>query len=346
MAAGAEQERRFGAGKLPAPVLAELLSRFAGGDDPRLLVPPGIGEDAAVIDFGDRCLVAKTDPITFATDRIGWYAVHVNANDIAAMGAVPKWFLASVIVPEALATKALFEQVLGQIHEACRELGVTVAGGHTEVSFGMDRPLVVGQMLGEVRRDGVVRSSGLRPGDALLLTKGMAIEATAIIAAEKRDELRSRGWTEADLDRCAGYLDDPGISVVADARTALAAGGVHAMHDPTEGGVATGLAEMAGASEVGLEIDGGALPVSPESRHLCAEFGLDPFGVISSGALLIGCDPEAAGEVIAVLQGQGIACARIGTAREPGFGLRLRQPDGALVELPRFEVDEITRLFA
>ena len=346
MAAGAEGERRFGAGKLPAPVLEELLGRYAGGDDPRLLVPPGVGEDAAVIDFGDRCLVAKTDPITFATDRIGWYAVHVNANDIAAMGAVPKWFLASVIVPEELATRTLFEQILGQIHQACGELGVTVAGGHTEVSFGMDRPLVVGQMLGEVRRGGVVRSSGLRPGDALLLTKGMAIEATAIIAAEKRDELRSRGWTEAALDRCAGYLDDPGISVVADARTALAAGGVHALHDPTEGGVATGLAEMAGASQVGLEIDGGALPVSAESRRLCAEFELDPFGVISSGALLIGCAAEAAGTVTTALEGKGIACARIGTAREVGFGLRLRQPDGALVDLPRFEVDEITRLFA
>ena len=346
MAAGAEGGRRFGAGKLPATVLEELLTRFAGGPDPRLLVPPGVGEDAAVIDFGDRCLVAKTDPITFATDRIGWYAVHVNANDIAAMGAVPKWFLASVIVPEELATQALFEQVLGQIHQACQELGVTVAGGHTEVSFGMDRPLVVGQMLGEAPRGGVVRSSGLRPGDAVLLTKGMAIEATAIIAAEKRDELRSRGWTEADLDRCAGYLDDPGISVVADARTALAAGGVHALHDPTEGGVATGLAEIAWASGTGLEIDGGALPVSAESRRLCAGFGLDPFGVISSGALLIGCDPEAAGDVISALQGQGIACARIGTAREAGFGLRLRQPDGALVELPRFEVDEITKLFA
>ena len=346
MAAGAEGERRFGAGKLPATVLEELLGRFTGGDDARLLVPPGVGEDAAVIDFGDRCLVAKTDPITFATDRIGWYAVHVNANDIAAMGAVPKWFLASVIVPEELATRALFEQVMGQIHQACGELGVTVAGGHTEVSFGMDRPLVVGQMLGEVPRGGVVRSSGLRPGDALLLTKGMAIEATAIIAAEKRDELRSRGWPEADLDRCAGYLDDPGISVVADARTALAAGGVHALHDPTEGGVATGLAEMAWASGTGLEIDGGALPVSAESRRLCAEFGLDPFGVISSGALLIGCDPVAAGDVTAALEGQGIACARIGTARESGFGLRLRLPDGALVDLPRFEVDEITRLFA
>jgi hydrogenase expression/formation protein HypE len=152
------------AGKLPHDVLQRLLSQHTSSNDPRLLVGPGIGEDAAVIDFGDRCLVAKTDPITFATDRIGWYAVHVNANDIAAMGATPRWFLSTIIVPEQLATKALFDDILRQIHAACNSLGISVAGGHTEISHGMDRPIVVGQMLGEVARDAIVPSSGLQPG--------------------------------------------------------------------------------------------------------------------------------------------------------------------------------------
>ena len=342
----AEPAPRFGAGKLPHDVLERLLGRYAGGADPRLLVPPGVGEDAAVIDFGDRWLVAKTDPITFATDRIGWYAVHVNANDIAAMGATPRWFLATVIVPESLATEALLEDVLGQIHAACATLDVTVAGGHTEISHGMDRPLVVGQMLGEVAPGRVVRSSGLRPGDDVLLTKGMAIEATAIIAREKEAQLLARGWTADEVARCAAYLTDPGISVVADARVALAAGDVHALHDPTEGGVATGLMEIAHASGVGLEVFAEALPVSDDSQRLCAEFGLDPLGVISSGALLIGCAADTTGAIIASLAAEGIACARIGVAREAGFGLRLRGVDAELRELPRFAVDEITRLFA
>ena len=337
---------RLPAGKLPHEVLQRLLTRHTGGADPRVLVGPGVGEDAAVIDFGDSCLVAKTDPITFATDRIGWYAVHVNANDIAAMGATPRWFLASVIVPEALATEALFADILGQIHDACSSLGVTVAGGHTEISHGMDRPLVVGQMLGEVARDGIIRSSGLQPGDDLLLTKGLAIEATAIIAREKTENLRQRGWSQPDIERCAGYLTDPGISVVTEARLALGVGDVHAMHDPTEGGVATGLLEMATASDVGLEIFAEALPASPETLRLCAAFDLDPFGVISSGALLIGCAPASTPAITGALGDAGIACARIGQAQPSAFGLRLRGADGETTDLPRFAVDEIVRLFA
>ena len=334
------------AGKLPHRVLQGMLTRYAGGHDPRLLVGPGLGEDAAVIDFGDSCLVAKTDPITFATDRIGWYAVHVNANDIAAMGATPRWFLPCVIVPEPLATEALFDDILGQIHEACDSLGITVVGGHTEISRGMDRPLVVGQMLGEVGRDDIVRTSGLQPGDDLLLTKGLAIEATAIIARQKADEMRRRGWSRPDLDRCADYLTDPGISVVKDARLALAAGPVRALHDPTEGGVATGLLEMATASGVGLEIFADRLPVSDETLRLCAAFDIDPFGVISSGALLIGCAAAATEALISALDDAGIPCRRIGKARPEDFGQRLRPADGPLVDLPRFDVDEIARLFA
>ena len=121
-------------------------------------------------------MVAKTDPITFATDEAGWYAVHVNANDVAAMGATPRFFLASVILPEEQATEALVESVFRSIDEAARQLGIAVCGGHTEITHGIDRPIVVGQMLGDVDCGKVVRSSGLAPGDAVLLTKGMAVE--------------------------------------------------------------------------------------------------------------------------------------------------------------------------
>jgi hydrogenase expression/formation protein HypE len=262
------------------------------------------------------------------------------------MGATPRWFLATVIIPETLATEALFDDILGQIHEACDSLGVTVVGGHSEISNGMDRPLVIGQMLGEVARDAIVRSSGLQPGDDVLLTKGLAIEATAIIAREKAEHLREHGWSEAELTRCADYLTDPGISVVKDARLALDAGGGHAMHDPTEGGVATGLREMAMASGVGLEVFADELSVSADSRRLCAAFDLDPFGVISSGALLIGCAPASTAAISETLADADIACTRIGVARPAAFGLQLRSVDQALADLPSFPVDEIVRLFA
>jgi len=336
--------RHFRAGKLPHEVLERLIGQYTR-PDPRLVVPPGLGEDAAVIDFGDRYLVATTDPVTFATDAIGWYAVQVNANDIASMGASPRFFLAAIIVPEDQASEALIESIFRSIHEAADELAITVCGGHTEITHGIDRPIVVGQMLGEVGRDRLVRSSGLVPGDAVLLTKGMAIEATAIIAREKRGDLLGRGYDAAFLDRCAGYLTDPGISVVADARLATGAGHVHAMHDPTEGGVATGLMEIALASDVGLEVLEDGLHTSPESSKLCAEYGLDPFGVISSGALLIGCAVADEPAILQALHGAGIDAHRIAEVRGPDFGLQMRRRDHTLVPLPRYEVDEITRLF-
>jgi len=337
-------QRLLPCGKLPHDLLERLVRDYAHVSDPRLLVPPGIGEDAAVIDFGDRCLVAKTDPITFATDAVGWYAVHVNANDIAAMGAQPRFFLATIIIPEQMATAELIESIFASIHTAAGELGVTVCGGHTEITHGIDRPLVIGQMLGEVARDEIVRSSGLLPGDVVLLTKGMAIEATAIIAREKKADLLSRGYDEEVLQRCADYLTNPGISVVADARAALGAGDVHAMHDPTEGGVATGLFELAQASGVGLAVNGEALTLSTESQQLCQEYDLDPFGVISSGALLIGCAANSAPAISSALEAVGVHSACVAQVMEPVHGLQLEK-DGASQPLPRYPVDEITKLF-
>ena len=333
----------YPAGKLPHEVLARLIRSYTHLH-PDLVVPSGVGEDAAVIDLGDRYLVAKTDPITFASDAIGWYAVNVNANDIAAMGGRPRFFLSTILLPQEQATPALIESIFRSIHAAAGQLDIAVCGGHTEITAGIDRPIVVGQMLGEVEPGNLVRSSGLRPGDALLLTKGLAIEATAIIAREKRAELLRQGHAAGFLDLCSRYLENPGISVVRDAAIACRAGQVHAMHDPTEGGVATALSELATASDVGLEIDAHALRISPESARLCSAFDLDPLGVISSGALLIGCPEDSAPPVVAALEKEGIHACRIGTVRESRFGLQLRR-DGRLNPLPQFAADEMTRLF-
>jgi hydrogenase expression/formation protein HypE len=331
------------AGKLPPALLRRLLSAYTH-TDPRLVVPPGLGEDAAVIDFGDRYLVAKTDPITFATDAIGWYAVHVNANDIAAMGATPRFFLATIIVPQEVATEAVIEEIFAGIHAAADDLGVTVCGGHTEITHGIDRPIVVGQMLGELAPDQLVRSADLQPGDELILTKGLAIEATAIIARERGIDLADRGFDRVFLERCAGFLTTPGISVVRDAAIATATGGVRAMHDPTEGGLATALYELAEAADVGIWIDAQTLHLAPESAQLCTAFALDPLGVISSGALLIGCDRTFSGDIIDALEEAGIRAARIGSARPATDGLKIIDEGDERV-LPTFPVDEITRIF-
>jgi hydrogenase maturation factor len=332
----------FPVGKLPAEHLARLLEHYAR-PDPRLVVGARVGEDAAVIDMGERYLVAKTDPITFATDEIGWYAVNVNANDVACAGATPRWFLATLLLPEGKTDARLVEAIFEQMAHACFQLDVTLAGGHTEITYGLDRPVVVGHMLGEVACDRLVTTGGVRAGDELILTKGVAVEATAIIAREKGDVLRET-FDDEFVRRCQGFLHDPGISVVRDAQVAQSAGRVHSMHDPTEGGLATGLWEMASAGGVGLEIDQAAIPILPETAALCAQFQFDPLGIIASGALLIACPPQDTAAILTALQEANVAAARIGRAVERSRGCTLLDA-GVRRPLPAFPRDEIARLF-
>lgn len=333
----------FPPGKLPLDALDRLLSAHATPGDPRVLIGARVGCDAAVIDFGDMCLVAKTDPITFATDEIGYYAVHVNANDIAAMGAIPRWFLATLLLPEKQTDEALVASIFASLHEAAQAIGVSLCGGHTEITVGLDRPIVVGQMLGEVRKSDLLHPGQLAPGDCILLTKGLGIEATAILAREKAAALKAAGISAQVIARAGRYLRDPGISILKEARIACETARVKAMHDPTEGGVATALREMAHAARVGLSVDGDALFVPDETRRICAALGLDAFGVISSGALLIGVGEADSGRVCQAIRDAGIACDVIARAEPAVFGMKLRL--GTIwTDLPIFDRDEIGKV--
>ena len=162
-------------GKLPPELLAELLTNV-GTHDSRVIVGPAVGEDCAVVEMGDRLLVAKSDPITFAAERVGWYAVQVNANDVACSGAAPRWFLPTVLLPADFEVEDA-RKVYADISDACRELGVAVIGGHSEVTLGIDRPIVAGTMLGELLdRAQMVTTAGAQDGDSVVLTTGVAIE--------------------------------------------------------------------------------------------------------------------------------------------------------------------------
>jgi len=333
----------FPAGKLPAEVLARLLAQSAQRDR-RVLIGPRVGVDCAVIDLENgNCLVAKTDPVTFATDRIGWYAVHVNANDVATTGASPQWFLATILLPEHAADDALIESIFDQVREACGETGAAWVGGHTEVTFGLDRPIVVGTMLGEVAREKLITPAGARAGDALLLTKRIAVEATSILAREKAAELIGK-LDLAYVHHARRFLDDPGISVLRDAQVAMRAGRVHAMHDLTEGGLATGLHELALAARVGLEVDAAAVPVYPETRAVCEPFGIDVWGVIASGSMLMAVAPADAEPIVAALRASRVEAFIIGRVAEPGQGVRLYEGE-QVRPLRVFDRDEITKAF-
>ena len=334
-------------GKLKHDFLKELLptrNRSAG-----LVVGPQLGEDAAVIELGDNYLVATSDPITFATEDIGWYVVCVNSNDIAAMGAVPKWLLVTLLLPEDATTSAMVRDIMAQITQACAAFDIALCGGHTEVTPAVTQPVVIGQMMGVTHKNALFTSADACVGDILILTKGLGIEATAIIARECEEQLREKCDTQF-LEQAKNYLVDPGISVLKDAQIATATGGVHAMHDATEGGVATAVYELAIAAELGVTVYSDKLLGSPVlygniTRTLCDMFGLNPLGIISSGAMLIAAEPEKGETICRALGTVGINADIIGKFLPPEHGLWLEDATGAQQPLPVFETDEIAKLF-
>ena len=222
------------AGKLPGDLLGRLLERHAVHDE-RVLIGPGTGRDAAAIRFGDTALVVKSDPITFPTDRPAHHLVHINANDIACQGATPRWLLVTALLPHGTATAEMASGLFADLNRCAAEVGVEVIGGHTEITIGLDRPILVGTMLGETAADRLIDPRNARPGDRLLMTKVVGIEGTVILASELAPVLRERGVPDETITVARSMLSDPGISVLAEARALAEAGAVSALHDPTEG---------------------------------------------------------------------------------------------------------------
>ena len=322
-------------GKLPTNLLAHLLEKV-DVSDPSVILGPRMGEDAALVDAGtDEYLVVSSDPITFAAEQLGWYAVHINANDIAATGGTPRWMVLTVILPDG-APAQLAREIMRQTVDACAQINVTLIGGHTEVTRGIDRPIAVGTMIGEVTKGKETLSSGVREGDSIILTKGPAIEGTAILAREYARRLRNAGVAEHAIERAAAFLHTPGISVLADARIALDTAPIHAMHDPTEGGVMTGLREMADASDVGINVEVRTVfeMMSPEAAEICNLLDFNALWLISGGALLVSVKADDAGEVISALRRAEIDAAVIGQA--------VPRSEGDV--LPVFEGDELARV--
>jgi hydrogenase maturation factor len=333
---------RLRAGKPPLETLTRLLEAVEV-TDPRVIMGPRVGEDAAVIELGDGYLVAKADPVTLVAEDIGWYAVHVNANDLAVRGARPRWFLMTLLLPEGTEESRL-EAIFAQVGEACRAVGATLVGGHTEAVRGLARPILAGAMLGEVAKDGLVTTAGAEAGDVLLLSKGIAVEGASILARECDAILAARSVPAAVRTAARGFLRRPGISVLRDAAVALEAGVVRAMHDPTEGGLATGLLELAVAGGVGLRVARDAIPVLPECAAMCRALDLDPLGLIASGALLLACPAPDADAILAAWRSAGLAGAAIGRVTPAAAGCVLAE-GGTERPLPRFPRDEVARLF-
>lgn len=327
-------------GKLPGELLANLLTSHPV-DDPAVIVGPGIGMDAAAVDVGTELLVVKSDPITFAKDRAPLYLVNVNANDLACMGATPRWMLVTALLPEGKTDEALVRNLFAELNAACRDRGISLIGGHTEVTAGLDRTILVGNLLGTVTPDRLLRPGGSRPGDRILISRPVAIEGTALLACDAREHLEPLVGS-ALLDRAAAFLEDPSISVRYDAAALLATGVVTALHDPTEGGLATGVRELAMSAKAGAVISRSNVPVMPETAAIAKALNLDPLGMLASGSLLATVPPDKMDVIERACRESEIPFAWIGkiTAPERGIVLRVGNQE---IDLPAFSTDEVAR---
>jgi len=328
-------------GKLEIGILRKILERNTTLDS-RVVIGPKIGEDAAVIDPGRKAghyWVVTSDPITFTTEKIGYYGVVVNLNDIATMGAIPKWFSATLLFPKGADLKGI-ERVFRQIRDACRQFKVSLVGGHTEITPGIKKMILSGHMIGEVKKDKLVTTCGARPGDLLLLAKGVCIEGTSIMAKENEAALLQRGIPSSVIRRAKRFMLDPGIEVLRPARIACEVSPVHAMHDPTEGGLINGMIEMAWASDTEIEVDLEKVLIYKESRILCREFGMDPLGTIASGALLLAVPPSDPLPLQKAFRRNSIPLEVIGRVKKgPARVLRVdRKGRKELEPLPRDEI--------
>ncbi len=326
-------------GKLPNRLLASFLGETAA--EPSLLVPPGVGEDAAAVEHDDgSLLLLKSDPVTFLSANAGRYAIAVNANDIAAAGGTPKWLLATLLFPPG-STPAGISEVFDELRERCRETELVLAGGHTEITGAVTRPVVSLAMAGTVSRERLLRKSDIREGDILLLTKRIAVEGTAILAAELVQRLREAGLEEEELRIAASFADR--ISILPEAYAVRDAGAAVAMHDVTEGGLATALRELSEASGRRLRIMLDRIPVYPETSRICRALGLDPLGLIGSGSLVIACRPDRADAAERAVGNAGVETTRIGVALGEGTGIEAMR-GGTPAVFPEFPADEIARV--
>lgn len=330
----------FRTGKIPTEVLVRNVFRYKGRSDRSVILGSSIGEDAALVSLGKNVLVLTTDPVTGTASDIGWLAVHINANDVACRGARPRWFLCDLLLPER-ASIALVTSIMKQVDKAAKQVGVAVVGGHTEVTPGLNRPIVVGYMVGTVPRKRYVTSNGARPGNDIIMTKTAGIEGTAVLATDFTHKLRPRLGSKL-LRRAKDFRHQ--IGVLDEALLAVHSGGVKAMHDPTEGGLLQGVWELAEASGVGFIIHEAKIRVRDETREVCSALRVNPLRLMSSGCLLIAADKRKSNVVVHRLRANGIPAAIIGKITQQRKGRKLITASGKAVEVRASERDELYRV--
>lgn len=327
--------------KFSLAVLNRRVFAHTRSEDPDVILGAVFGEDAALTRVGGDILASHLDPIVGAVKAIGWLAVHVTCNDIAATGIPPRWILPLVLVPRP-EDEALLGEIMGDARRAADELGVSIIGGHTGYSAGLSRPLVAVTALGVAAGRRPVRTQGARVGDRVVVTKAIALEGTAILAHDFADVAQQLGLDEEALVEARALMAR--ISCVPEA-LALADSGATSMHDVTRGGVLETLLEMAQLSGVMIEVDADLLPLPPVIARFAEAFEFDPLKMISSGTLAATIPPDREDEVRRRLGELGVPVAFVGTV-SAGAGVRVSSKAGVShYTESRCEEDELARMW-
>ena len=336
---------RLKPGKISVDLLEKYVFPRIGVGHPAVRIGPSYGEDSAVINMGGLVIVTHVDPITAAGKLAGWLSVHIASNDVAVTGAEPRWILATILLPEN-ATPDMVDEITRQLDQAAREIGVMIVGGHTEVTPGLDRPILVTTAIGVTRSDGYVPTSGAKPGDVVIMTKSAAVEGTAVLSTDFEDKLVERGVPRPVIEAGKEYLRM--VSVVREALQLSGYGLANSMHDPTEGGILGGLSEIAHSSRVRIVVREDAILISRETRMITRALGVDPLRLLGSGSLLATVPKDKESEAIEVLREAGVEAKVIGRVLEAAsgeVGAELIRRDGGVERLSKLVPDEIYKLF-
>jgi hydrogenase maturation factor len=324
-------------GKIPIEVLQNIVFKNLGVPRKEVILGPTAGVDGAVLEIGNQSVIVSMDPITGAVEHIGFEAVNINANDVATFGVQPAFLFSCIMLPKN-ADSQMIETISTQMGKAAKELGIAIVGGHCETTPQLDKPIVVCCIIGLTKKGKYVTSAGAKEGDKLILTKSVGIEGTAILATDRETQL-SKVINVERLQAAKDFYKQ--ISIVKDALIAYQTGGVHAMHDPTEGGVLNGIHEMADAANLGLKIFEKEIIIKPETIEICRHFKIDPLQLISSGALLIAAKPIATPKIIKALKQQNIHATIIGEFTNHPKERTLETKNGTTKTLPKPTTDQL-----
>ena len=307
-------------GKLDSDLLKSLIFgkiRYRNDD---VKVRPGIGEDCAVVGFGEYDCIMSTDPITAAVADIGRLAIHITCNDIASNGVQPLGIMLAVMLPEGT-TEEDVAHIMGQAADTAADVGVEIIGGHTEVTPSVNQPVIVSTAIGKAAADGYQKGDDMTEGDVIMITKAVGLEGTGILALDRREELADV-LTEEELDRAVSFLDR--VSVVKEG-VAASKVGTHGMHDITEGGLLGAVWEMCQIAGLGAEIYEEKIPMEPETAKVCRHFGVDPLRMISSGSMMIIVPAHLEKEMHEVMDYSNVNIASVGKIMPIESGVKIRR---------------------